>query len=102
VNSPLVGALQTRAAVVDVARWERTMRAHLGTTDRAALDSMRASVVFPLGQSGQPRSFLCFGPKRSGDIYTQTDYALLTDVARRVSNLLPDTAEAPSGASQGL
>jgi hypothetical protein len=93
VDSPLVGALQTRGEIVDVARWERTMRAHLGTTDRVVLDSIRASVVLPLGQSGQPSGFLCFGPKRSGDIYTQTDYTLLTDVARQVSNLLSDTVE---------
>jgi hypothetical protein len=88
VQSPLVGALQTRAMLIDNDRWERTTRSYLEAGDRTVLDNLRASAVLPIGLSEPPDSFLCLGPKRSGDVYTQTDHALLAEVASQVSSQL--------------
>jgi class 3 adenylate cyclase len=86
--SSLVGALQTRAAPVDVERWRRTARVYLGPADRAALDSLRVAVVLPISRNEPPAAFVCLGHKRSGDIYTTTDYALLAAVADKVAGEL--------------
>jgi len=86
--SSLVGALQTRAAPVDVERWRRTARVSLGPADRAALDSLRVAVVLPISRNEPPAAFVCLGHKRSGDIYTTTDYALLAAVADKVAGEL--------------
>lgn len=94
VQSPLVGALQTRATLVDSDRWERTTRSYLEVGDRTVLDNLRASAVLSIGLSELPDSFLCLGPKRSGDVYTQTDHALLAEVASQVSSQLALTTRA--------
>lgn len=93
VKSPLVGALQTRATLADSERWERTTRSHLDAGDRAVLDNLRAAAVLPIGLSEPPDSFLCLGPKRSGDVYTQTDHELLAEVASQVSSQLALTPQ---------
>ena len=49
------------------------------------LSSLRISVVVPIRSRGQPLGFICLGAKRSGDIYTSTELALLTAVANVVS-----------------
>jgi hypothetical protein len=95
VKSPLVGALQTRATLVESERWERTTRTHLEADDRGVLDNLRVAAVLPIGLSEPPVGFLCLGPKRSGDIYTQMDHALLAEVASQVSShlsLMPHAA----------
>lgn len=55
---------------------------------RAALDTLGAAVVVPIKQRGQLIAFLCLGPKRSRDIYTSSDLALLVAVADKVSTQL--------------
>jgi len=41
-----------------------------------------------VSRNESPTTFVCLGRKRSGDIYTQTDYALLTAVADKVAGEL--------------
>ena len=87
-DSSLVGALRGRIAPVDIERWRRTARVHLDTADRVAVDNLRAAVMLPVSRSEPPAAFVSLGHKRSGDIYTQTDYALLTAVADKVAGEL--------------
>lgn len=87
-KSPLVDALRARVAPVDIERWRRTARRYLTPKDRAALESLRAVVVLPIGRDEPPAAFICLGRKRSGDIYTPTDYALLTAVTDKVAGEL--------------
>jgi hypothetical protein len=66
--------------------------------DRAVLDTLRASVVLPIQHRRQTLvAFVCLGAKRSGDVYTSTDLALLRLVAERSASELGrwDEGEAP-------
>jgi class 3 adenylate cyclase len=88
-SGALVGALQTRAAPVDTEQWQRrTAGVRLGPADRAALDSLGAAVLLPVGGHEPLPAFVCLGQKRSGDVYTSTDLALLAAVADKVSGEL--------------
>jgi hypothetical protein len=87
-QSPLVGVLQTRAAPVDMERWRRTARVYLSPDDRAVLDRLRVAVVVPISRSEPPAAFVCLGQKRSGDVYTPTDFTLLTAIAETVAREL--------------
>jgi GAF domain-containing protein len=88
-ESPLITTLQARTAPLAADRISRSDRIEqLSLFDRAALDTLGAAVVVPVQQGGQLAAFLCMGPKRSGDIYTSTDLALLTAVANAVSTQL--------------
>ena len=51
-------------------------------------------MVVPVRRRGELVVFLCLGRKRSGDIYTRTDLALLTGVADKVSTQLERFDEA--------
>ncbi len=55
--------------------------------DQAALETLGASVVVPIYREGLV-AFLVLGSKRSGDVYTPTDLALLAAVADRVATEL--------------
>jgi class 3 adenylate cyclase len=88
-QSPLVTTLQARTAPLAADRFSRKDRIEqLSLFDRAALDTLGAAVVVPVRQRGQLAAFLCMGPKRSGDIYTSTDLALLMAVTDKVSTQL--------------
>jgi adenylate cyclase len=52
------------------------------------LETLQAEVVVPVRRSDALAAFLCLGPKRSGDVYTSTDLALLAAVAETVSHQL--------------
>lgn len=56
--------------------------------DQTALETLGVSVVLPVRPRGQLTAFLCFGPKRSGDIYTTTDLTLLAAVADKLATQL--------------
>jgi class 3 adenylate cyclase len=60
-------------------------RVDLSPVERASLEALAAAVIIPLRSSKTLIAFLCLGPKRSGDIYTSTDLALLSAVAAKVS-----------------
>jgi class 3 adenylate cyclase len=88
-SSSLVGALQTQAAPVEVEPWQRhPAGVPLAPADRAALDSLGATVLLPVGRHAPLTAFVCLGYKRSGDVYTSTDLALLAAVADKVSGEL--------------
>jgi class 3 adenylate cyclase len=85
-SSSLVARLQTQVAPVDVEQWRRRPAGvPLAPADRAALDSLGAAVVLPLGRL---TAFMCLGQKRSGDVYTVTDLALLAAIAEKMSGEL--------------
>jgi class 3 adenylate cyclase len=56
--------------------------------DRAALETLGVEVVVPTHGAADLVAFTCLGAKRSGDIYTPTDLALLTALANRCSEVL--------------
>ena len=87
--SPLTATLQNRTTPMTLEEWSRrTAPVLLGAADRAALDSLGAAVILPVSRSGALAAFVCLGHKRSGDIYTATDVALLAAVADKMSNEL--------------
>ncbi|HEX3868717.1 MAG TPA: adenylate/guanylate cyclase domain-containing protein, partial [Gemmatimonadaceae bacterium] len=49
------------------------------------LETLGAAVVVPIRRAGRLEAFVCLGQKRSGDIYTETDLALLTALAKSLS-----------------
>jgi class 3 adenylate cyclase len=86
VGVAFIIALRSEAAPVETERWLRTSREFLRPIDHAVLASIGATVLIPVSPQGSPlAAFLCLGPKRSGDIYTTTDLALLTAVGVKVS-----------------
>jgi class 3 adenylate cyclase len=60
----------------------------LGPFERAALETLGAEVVVPVRRDGQLLAFTCLATKRSGDIYTPTDLALLEALAERCSEVI--------------
>lgn len=89
VHSPLTATLQNRTTPLDLEEWSRrTAQVPLGAADRAALDSLAAAVLLPVSRSGDLAAFVCLGHKRSGDIYTATDLALLAAVVDKMSSEL--------------
>jgi hypothetical protein len=87
-QSPLVEALQARAATADVERWQRTVRASLSRSEREELENLQAAAVLTIGRSDAPTALFCLGRKTSGDVYTPTDIALLTSLGKKVSQEL--------------
>jgi class 3 adenylate cyclase len=74
-RDPLAGEALTRTV----------RRVDLSPVERASLEALAAAVIIPLRSSNTLIALLCLGPKRSGDIYTSTDLALLGAVAAQVS-----------------
>ena len=60
----------------------------LAHDERAALERLRAAVLLPVRRGADLAAAICLGAKRSGDIYTDTDLALLAAVADKVSGEL--------------
>jgi class 3 adenylate cyclase len=53
-----------------------------------------AAVVLPVSRNGSLAAFVCLGHKRSGDVYTATDLALLAAVTAKISSELQRFSEA--------
>ncbi len=85
-DASLIAALRTSAAPLDVSRWIRARRP--GHDERAALRALRAAAVVPVRRGGELAAVIVLGAKRSGDVYTPTDLALLAAVAEKVSGEL--------------
>jgi adenylate cyclase len=60
----------------------------MGEDERAALEPLHAAAFLPVHRDADLAAVLCLGAKRSGDIYTATDLALLGAVADQVSGAL--------------
>ncbi len=81
-------ALQERSAPLDIGHWTPARGQALKPGERAALEQLRAAVLLPVRRGGDLAAVVCLGAKRSGDIYTATDLALLAAVADKVSGEL--------------
>ncbi len=86
-------AFSTRSALVNAFRFfaghderrQRAARAYLSTEERIIFTNLRVALVLPASDEEVPPAFLCFGPKRSGDVYTATDVTLLSQVAGQLA-----------------
>lgn len=86
-DSPLIAVLRQRRGLLTLRDLPRRRDAQrLGPFDRAALETLDAAIVLPLWRRDDLLAFLCLGRKRSGDVYTPTDVALLAVVADKVSS----------------
>ena len=72
----------------------------IGPFERAALETLGAEVVVPVLRDGQLVAFTCLAGKRSGDIYTATDLALLGSLAERCADVLA-RLDADAGGARG-
>lgn len=89
--SPDIAALiarRTRTAPLDLERRAPARDQGLTAAERAALEPLQAAVLFPVRRGVELVAAICLGAKRSGDIYTVTDLALLAAVADKVSSEL--------------
>jgi hypothetical protein len=92
----LVAALEERSTPL-VARLGRAARRPF---DEAALETLAASLALPLRGPHGLVAVVCCGRKRSGDIYTPTDVALLTAVCARAAQQLERIALPPRQGSE--
>jgi hypothetical protein len=79
----LIIALQNRPLPLDVAQWRESARVHLTQDDLVLLDRLRPAVTLPTKQQDS-HLVLSLGKKQSGDVYTSTDFALLTTMLNKV------------------
>lgn len=86
LSDPLVAVLARLPGPLARERWtDRRGHPRLNHFDTAALDTLRAAVVVP-ARRGELQAFVCLGGKRSGDVYTATDLALLAAVADKLAS----------------
>ena len=60
----------------------------LDAEEASALEAMGAALLVPLEPRGVCAGFICLGEKRSGDVYTAQDRALLASIAAKASDEL--------------
>jgi hypothetical protein len=94
VRSALIAALQERTTPLAAKRWTARRAASLGPFERAAIETLDVAALVPIRRGAELAAFWCLGPKRSGDIYTSTDLALLGAVAGAISDRLLALGEA--------
>jgi class 3 adenylate cyclase len=92
-TSPLVAAVARRSTPLATARALERPALGLSDFDRAAVEALGAAVVVPVRRGDALAAFVCLGPKRSGDVYTATDAALLAAVASRLGERLAQLGE---------
>jgi class 3 adenylate cyclase len=86
VRSSLIAALDGRTGPLAAERWTARRTQSLTPFERAAIETLDVAVLLPIRRGADLIGFSCLGPKRSGDIYTPTDLALLGAVAGRISD----------------
>lgn len=77
--------VQLAAKLHSAVRVDRRMRRAVGSQGQTVLAGLEAQVVMPVHRSGQLEALVCLGEKRSGDIFSQTDLALLTALSQSLS-----------------
>jgi class 3 adenylate cyclase len=82
-DAPLMHALTARDAPLDVRDW-----LHATHADERTVETLDAAVVVPVRRGGELAAAVCLGPKRSGDVYTPTDRALLAAVGDKLGGEL--------------
>ena len=92
-TGPLVATLARAARPLTEERWTRSNAP--SAFERAALRTFDAAVLVPVRARGELAAFLCLGAKRSGDIYTAGECALLAALGDRIGAALGefDSAE---------
>jgi len=87
-RSALVAALQERTTPLAAKRWTARWATSLTPFERAAIETLDVAVLVPIRRGAELAAFWCLGAKRSGDIYTPTDLALLGAAAGTTSDRL--------------
>jgi hypothetical protein len=87
-HSLLIEALHGETVVSDMERWRRRASGYFRPVDFMTLDNLRAACLVSLDAETPPSAFASLGVKQSGDVYTLTDVALLTKVAREMASTL--------------
>jgi len=92
-TGPLIATLARSGRPLTEERWARASAPD--AFEHAALATVDAAVLAPIFTGGELAAFVCLGPKRSGDIYTAGECALLGAVAERIGAALAlfDSAE---------
>jgi class 3 adenylate cyclase len=85
-DSAVIAALRARSGPLDVRQWARART--LAPAERSVLEALGASTAIPVRRDQELAAAIFLGPKRSGDVYTPTDLALLAAVADKVSGEL--------------
>lgn len=101
LTSVMLQALPAFPAPLDLADWKSLARGSLEADERARLEQLRARLMVALDAQMPPRAVLCLGAKRSGDIYTPTEVAALTQLAQHIGDTLARTQRSlgsPTGA----
>jgi hypothetical protein len=83
-NAAILDALRERTTPLELARWKRGHTAD----ECAALDELHAAALVPVRRGTDLAAVISLGAKRSGDVYTATDLALLAAVADKVASEL--------------
>ncbi len=84
-SGSIVAAMKSRQEPLVLTRVAGQLRdTFLDDLDRAALDAMAATVVLPIRHGDDLAAFQCLGEKRSGDVYTSADVALLAAIADKL------------------
>lgn len=86
--SPIAEVLQARATMRDVGRWRRMARTLLSQTERSVVDHLRVAAVLVIRRDETPLVLICLGAKRSGDVYTSTDTASLSELSQSLAQAL--------------
>jgi class 3 adenylate cyclase len=87
-EGPIVGLLAQQGQALDLARLRGRAAGTAARAERAVLEGMGAQLLVPLLLEDELVAFACFGQKESGDIYTESDRALLQSVADLACNEL--------------
>jgi class 3 adenylate cyclase len=88
-EKPLALRLASERGVLAVpARRRHAFWQALADDEASALEAMGAALLVPLRPRGALVGFVCLGEKRSGDVYTAQDRALLASIGEKASDEL--------------
>ncbi len=85
LDGPLVATLRERDHPLALGPGSRRLRTPPDPFEQAVLETLEAEVVGPIRRGTDLVLLLCLGARRSGDVYTPTDTALLGVVAEVAS-----------------
>src|SRR5262249_49691613 len=90
LSSPLVSALEGQPGLLvrDDRSVGRLGGGNLTPFQTAVLDTLDVPIVAPIRIENMLMGFLCLGAKRSGDVYSSTDIALLALLVDKISSEL--------------
>lgn len=84
-SGSLVRVLKAREEPLVLTRVAGQLRDEfLDDLDRAALDGLAAAIVLPIRHGEELPAFQCLGEKRSGDVYTSAEIALLAAIGEKL------------------